>query len=134
MPSTSLPWPDCPIIIGEVGGLTRNVDPAEYDPHHVSIGPYHRIRNPELAWDDEKIRSFSVVLLVASGGIMLEVYLDQMAHLEGQARSCYTHTFSIESNEFVRMLLLDGCYLLSRFGDVDGGHHRNGAPAANAHA
>ncbi|XP_062193014.1 uncharacterized protein LOC133896428 [Phragmites australis] len=124
----------CPIIIGEVGGLTRNVDPAEYDPHHVSIGPYHRIRNPDLARDDEKIRSLGVVLSAASAGMTLEVYLDEMARLEGQARSCYAHTFSIESNEFVRMLLLDGCYLLARFGDVDSGRHRNGAPAANAHA
>ncbi|CAO2187890.1 unnamed protein product [Urochloa humidicola] len=123
--STVVPPPmgDCPIIIAEVGSLTRNVDAAEYDPHHVAIGPYHRLRNPELARDDEKIRCLNAILSAASAtaaATTLEVYLDEIAGLEARARSCYAHSFSIESSEFVRMLFLDGCYLLVRFGDVVG--------------
>ncbi|CAL5006779.1 unnamed protein product [Urochloa decumbens] len=119
----------CPIVIAEVGSLTRNVDAAEYDPHHVAIGPYHRIRNPDLARDDEKIRCLNAVL--AAAATTLEVYLDDIAGLEARARSCYAHSFSMSSREFVRMLLLDGCYLLVRFGDVVGaGRGRaNGAAA-----
>ncbi|CAO2201435.1 unnamed protein product [Urochloa humidicola] len=119
--STVVPPPrgDCPIIIAEVGSLTRNVDAAEYDPHHVAIGPYHRLRNPDLARDDEKIRCLNAILSAASAAATtLEVYLDEIAGLEARARSCYAHIFSIESSEFVRMLLLDGCYLLVRFGNV----------------
>ncbi|TVU06481.1 hypothetical protein EJB05_49699, partial [Eragrostis curvula] len=117
------------IMIGDVGSLTRNVDPAEYDPHHVSIGPYHRINNPELARDDEKIRCLRVVLSAASagGGTRLEGYLDELARLEVQARRCYVHSFPLDSEMFLRMLLLDACYLLVRFGGVAGGHHTNGA-------
>ncbi|CAO2168825.1 unnamed protein product [Urochloa humidicola] len=122
--STDVPPPTgdgCPIIIAEVGSLTRNVDAAEYDPHHVSIGPYHRLRNPDLAKDEEKIRCLNAVLSAASAAAAattLEVYLDEIAGLEARARSCYAHSFIIESRDFVRMLLLDGCYLLVRFGDV----------------
>ncbi|CAL4998221.1 unnamed protein product [Urochloa decumbens] len=126
----------CPIIIAEVGSLTRNVDAAEYDPHHVAIGPYHRIRNPDLARDDEKIRCLNAVLSsatasAAAAATTLEVYLDEIAGLEARARSCYAHSFSLESREFVRMLLLDGCYLLVRFGDVGAcaARRANGAAA-----
>ncbi|CAL5011896.1 unnamed protein product [Urochloa decumbens] len=125
----------CPIIIAEVGSLTRNVDAAEYDPHHVAIGPYHRLRNPDLARNDEKIRCLNAVLSAASNAAAattLEVYLDEIANLEIRARSCYAHSFSLESREFVRMLLLDGCYLLVRFGDVV--RRANGAAAGKGGA
>ncbi|CAL5006777.1 unnamed protein product [Urochloa decumbens] len=109
------------IIIAEVKRLIRNVNKAMYDPHQVSIGPYHLIENPDLAMYAEKVRSLGAVLSAASaGGTALEVYVDELERLEGQARSCYAHSFdNITSREFVRMLLLDGCYLLTRFGNVD---------------
>ncbi|KAJ1268175.1 hypothetical protein BS78_07G116700 [Paspalum vaginatum] len=123
----------CPIVIAEVGALTRNVDPQEYDPHHVSIGPYHRIKNPDLARDDVKIRCLGAVLAAASPAVTLEVYLDVIASLEAQARSCYADTFlDWDSNVFVRMLLLDACYVLGQFGGVRApranGHHAQGGP------
>ena len=48
----------------------------------------------------------------------LEAYLDVVARMEAQARSCYAHNFNLESNAFVRMLLLDACYVLVHFGGV----------------
>ncbi|RCV30859.1 LOW QUALITY PROTEIN: hypothetical protein SETIT_6G129600v2 [Setaria italica] len=104
----------CPIIIAQVGELTRNrnVDPARL----------HR--------DDEKLRSLGALLSAASAGMTLEVYRDELARLEGQARSCYAHTFEqIVSAEFVRMLLLDACYVLVRFGCV-ARRRRNGGGEA----
>ncbi|KAL6646471.1 hypothetical protein ACP70R_018079 [Stipagrostis hirtigluma subsp. patula] len=126
----------CPIVIDMVGDLTRNVDEVEYDPRHVSIGPYHRIRNPALARDGEKFRSLRAVLSAASADMKLEVYLGELARLEDRARRCYAHSFDdFGSEEFLRMLLLDGCYLLTRFGGaVEAGRRRNGAATANGHA
>ncbi|KAL6842448.1 hypothetical protein ACP4OV_027683 [Aristida adscensionis] len=130
----------CPVIIAEVGDLTRNVDQAEYEPQHVSIGPYSWMKTPELARDGEKVRCLGEILAAAAagGGVALEVYLEEVARLEEQARRCYAHTFEhIEGNDFVRMLLLDGCYLLTWFrGAVDAGRRTSGggAPTANGHA
>ncbi|CAL4998346.1 unnamed protein product [Urochloa decumbens] len=108
----------CPIVIAQVGELTRNVDPAEYVPQHVAIGPYHRTTDsPHLARDDEKLRCLAAVMSAATAGMTLEVYLDELARIEARARSCYAHTFEhLDGAEFVRMLLLDTCYLLVRFG------------------
>ncbi|RLN03920.1 UPF0481 protein [Panicum miliaceum] len=119
----------CPILIAEVGEPTRNVDNyGDYDPHHVSIGPYHRIKNPHLARDDEKIRTLRDVMSAATAGATLEDYLREVARLEDRARGCYAHTFErqMDSEAFVRMLLLDACYVLVRFGRV-------GAPGADGH-
>ncbi|RCV30860.1 hypothetical protein SETIT_6G129700v2 [Setaria italica] len=122
----------CPIVIAVVGELTRNVDPAEYVPHHVCIGPNHRSRSPPLARDDEKLRNLRDVMSVASAGVTLEDYLGEVARIEWQARSCYDRTFEqMSSADFVRMLLLDACYLLVRFGHI-AGRRGNGGGAAGA--
>ncbi|CAL5012018.1 unnamed protein product [Urochloa decumbens] len=85
----------CPIVIAQVGELTRNVDSAEYEPQHVAIGLYyHRTDSPHLARDDVKLRCLAAVLEKAAtaGGATLEVYLDEVARIEARARSCYAHT------------------------------------------
>jgi hypothetical protein len=51
--------------------------------------------------------SLGTVLSAASAGVTLEVFLD-----EAKARNCYAHSFDMKSNDFVRMLLHDACYLL----------------------
>uniref|UniRef100_A0A8I6Y1H4 Uncharacterized protein n=1 Tax=Hordeum vulgare subsp. vulgare TaxID=112509 RepID=A0A8I6Y1H4_HORVV len=42
----------------------------------------------------------------------LEVYLTAMESLEKQARSCYSEEVSLGSDMFLRMILLDGCFIL----------------------
>ncbi|OEL13863.1 hypothetical protein BAE44_0025118 [Dichanthelium oligosanthes] len=131
-PSTEQFSGGCPVIIAKVGDLTRNVNEMEYEPHHVSIGPYHRIDHPHLAKDGEKERCLADVLSMKPGATE-QKYLEALAFLEKQARRCYDDEFSIESKEFMRMLLLDGCYLLRRFGNLDAGPHRNGTQEASGH-
>ncbi|CAL5011888.1 unnamed protein product [Urochloa decumbens] len=132
--------PSCTIVIAEVRPLTRNVDEAMYDPHHVSIGPYHLLNNKRLVRSTEKIRSLGAVLSAASGGTPLdvEVYIQALDGLEVQARKCYANSFGsniLPSRDFVRMLLLDGCYLLVNFCKISGGGRRSnsGADMPNGH-
>ncbi|CAO2206527.1 unnamed protein product [Urochloa humidicola] len=126
--------PPCPIVIAEVSLLTRNVDEAMYNPHRVSIGPYHLLRNRDLAMDAEKIRTLRAVHSAARGGTPLQVYIEALEGLEAQARKCYAHSFGdniLPSREFVRMLLLDGSYLLVKFGKI--GDVLQGADMPNGH-
>ncbi|CAO2201533.1 unnamed protein product, partial [Urochloa humidicola] len=89
----------CPIVIAQVGELTRNVDPPEYEPQHVAIGPYHRSTSPHLARDDEKLRCLATVMATAetAGRATLEAYLDEVARLQARARCCYAHAFAMDS-------------------------------------
>ncbi|KAL5232027.1 hypothetical protein ABZP36_030803 [Zizania latifolia] len=118
------------IVVDRVNDSTRAVDPPEYVPQFVSIGPWHR--SPKLAQDDTKVRALHDVLSAAAAAngapMELDVYLTELALLEHGARRFYVHSFCIPSKEFVRMLLLDGCYILVRFGDVI---RRRDAAAAN---
>lgn len=100
-----------PTTIGMVGELTRNLDPQEYDPQHVSIGPYHRKRKPRI---NEKLASLYAVLAAATPpGKNVEAYLAALAADEARARSYYANTFDMTRWDFLRMLLLDACYLLN---------------------
>ncbi|KAM0877903.1 hypothetical protein ACQ4PT_035197 [Festuca glaucescens] len=105
------------IIVAKVRHLTRNVCNSEYDPDHVSIGPYNHHR--QLPTQHDKLRSLDAVLSWAKKhghGTTVEGYINELACLEPEARSCYNNTFDdIPKDQFVRMLLLDGCYIVDRF-------------------
>ncbi|KAL5230958.1 hypothetical protein ABZP36_029734 [Zizania latifolia] len=123
------------IVVDRVNDSTRDVDLPEYVPQYVSIGPCHR--SPKLAQDDTKVRALDDVLsasaAAAANGAPMELddYITELARLEHGARRFYVHPFCIPSKDFVRMLLLDGCYILVRFGDVI---RRRAAAAAAAAA
>ncbi|XP_034598999.1 UPF0481 protein At3g47200 [Setaria viridis] len=119
----------CTPTIGVVHDLTRNVDEQEYNPHYVSIGPYHRKRNPSIIREDDKLTSLETILSASCPGATVQTYLDELALIEGRARSFYAHSFSeMNSMEFLRMLLLDACYVLDWFGNFV---PDNISPAAN---
>uniref|UniRef100_A0A0E0LU48 Uncharacterized protein n=1 Tax=Oryza punctata TaxID=4537 RepID=A0A0E0LU48_ORYPU len=125
-----------PIIVDKVGELTRNVDPHQYLPHHVSIGPYNRISNAGLARDaGDKLRTLQEVLAAAAAysttPLQLKDFVTELELLEGRARSSYGHSFNVPSKEFLRWLLLDACFILVRFGDVVGRRPRPAAAVAN---
>lgn len=114
--SKAQPEDDSPprIIVAKVHHLTRNVYNSQYDPDHVSIGPYNYHR--QLGTQHDKLRSLDAVLSAAEPSMTLDVYVNELASLEPKARSCYANVFDeMTKDKFVRMLLLDGCYILHRF-------------------
>ncbi|KAI5001940.1 hypothetical protein ZWY2020_026590 [Hordeum vulgare] len=110
--------PPCSIIVGKVRDQTRNVDKDEYDPDHVAIGPYN-YPHRNLTMEHDKLVSLEMVLKAAKArrhGMPVEVndYIHELKCLEESVRKCYGNPFpGISSEQFVRMLLLDGCYILS---------------------
>ncbi|KAK1695314.1 hypothetical protein QYE76_012011 [Lolium multiflorum] len=122
------------IMVAKVGHLTRNVRNGEYDPDHVSIGPYNY--HWQIPTQQDKLRSLAVVLSAAEEPSMtVEVYLKELAFLEDKARSYYANTFDgITKHQFVHMLLLDGCYILSRFASFPAKHTAHVAGAARSSA
>ncbi|KAG2263498.1 hypothetical protein Bca52824_070577 [Brassica carinata] len=60
----------------------------------------------------------------------IKTYIDAMRELEEKTRACYEGPLGLSSNEFVEMLVLDGCFVLELFrGAVEGftelGYARN---------
>ncbi|KAF7026112.1 hypothetical protein CFC21_038243 [Triticum aestivum] len=116
--------PPCPVIIGKVRDQTRNVNNGEYDPDHVAIGPYNyprpQSKSPQLAKEHDKLMSLDKVVTAAKAlrpgmTVEVDVYVNELRCLEKSVRDCYGNDFDdMTSEQFVRMLLLDGCYILSR--------------------
>ncbi|KAF8031371.1 hypothetical protein BT93_D0536 [Corymbia citriodora subsp. variegata] len=91
----------------------REVDEKAYDPRVVAIGPFHRDQ-PELkAMEAQKLRLYGQ-LIKQIGGEEREVGLrTAIKKLEGKARRCYSEEFAnISSEEFVQMMVLDGCFIV----------------------
>lgn len=94
-------------------------DNKSYFPQTVSLGPYHHGKKRLRYMDRHKWRAVNRVLKRTNQGI--KMYIDAMRELEEKARACYEGPLSLNSNEFIEMLVLDGCFVLELFrGAVEG--------------
>ncbi|XP_043694072.1 UPF0481 protein At3g47200-like [Telopea speciosissima] len=89
----------------------REVKPEAYTPRLVSIGPFHHFSKHLRPMEAHKLR-------------LLKYFLDQRSHttlpdcvremrkIENEARQYYSEVITLKKDEFVRMLVIDGCFLL----------------------
>lgn len=94
----------------------KDINGQHYQPYIVSIGPYHHGK-PHLAMIEEHKWRFLGALLkrTQEKGIGLEDYLRAVQPLEAEARECYSETIGYSSDEFIEMLVLDGCFIVELF-------------------
>ncbi|XP_030532138.1 UPF0481 protein At3g47200-like [Rhodamnia argentea] len=98
----------------------------DWVPQIVSLGPYHhgdeRLRHMER----HKWRCLHRILERSHQEI--GCYLDSVKKVEGRARACYEGTISMSSDEFVEMMVLDGCFVIELFRGFDEGFEELGYP------
>ncbi|XP_031253618.1 UPF0481 protein At3g47200-like [Pistacia vera] len=104
----------------------REGDDRAYIPQMVSLGPYHHGKRRLRQMDRHKWRSLHHVLKRSNQDI--KIYLDAMKELEERVRACYEGPISLSSNEFVEMLVLDGCFVLELFRGAAEGFKQLGYP------
>lgn len=97
----------------------REGDDKAYFPQIVSLGPYHHGKRRLRQMDRHKWRSLQHILKRNNQDIKL--YLDAIKELEERARACYEGSITLSSNEFVEMMVLDGCFILELFQGAAGG-------------
>lgn len=103
----------------QVPQCLREGDDKAYIPQIVSLGPYHHGRRRLRNMDHHKWRALYHILKRTNQDI--KQYLDAVKELEEKARSCYEGSIKLGSNEFVEMMVLDGCFILELFRGVAGG-------------
>ncbi|XP_006646010.2 UPF0481 protein At3g47200-like [Oryza brachyantha] len=105
--------------IFRVPAFLRESSRTSYEPRLVSIGPYYRGAPALRAMEDHKWRYLCDLLSVNIHYPVLVSASDLVAEirsLEAQARACYSDPVDdLNSDEFVQMLLLDGCFILEFF-------------------
>ncbi|XP_059447889.1 UPF0481 protein At3g47200-like [Corylus avellana] len=92
----------------------RNVNEKAYEPELLAIGPYHRGKVDLRQMEEHKLR-YLQLLLQRRNESSVERYIKAMRELEGRARRFYAETISLTTDEFVEMLLLDGCFIIELF-------------------
>lgn len=99
-----------------------DINGKSYEPHIVSIGPYHH-GEAHLRMIEEHKWGYlgSMLSRTQSIGLDLEVLLRAIQPLEIKARECYSQIIHLDTCEFVEMMVLDGVFIIELFrkvGDV----------------
>ncbi|KAH7854805.1 hypothetical protein Vadar_017997 [Vaccinium darrowii] len=112
--SKSAGHPNCSIF--RVPQTLIDINGKAYQPHIVSVGPFHH-GEPHLQMIQEHKWRFLGDLLnrTRSKGLSLEDYLRAIQPLETQARECYSETIRFSTDEFLEILVLDGCFIVELF-------------------
>ncbi|CAM8882432.1 unnamed protein product [Rhodiola kirilowii] len=101
------------LCIYKVPHYLREGKDRSYVPQIVSIGPYHHGMERLRSMERHKWRSLQQVLERTKHDV--KIYLNGLKEIEDGIRACYEGPISFASNEFVEMMLLDGCFILEMF-------------------
>ncbi|CAH9059525.1 unnamed protein product [Cuscuta europaea] len=97
----------------ELLGTDSEADARPYQPRTFSIGPYHHGKPHLKEMQEHKLRFLErVVKRTEEKGVGLEEYVKAVRRLEEEARDMYSEVINLSSDEFVEMLVLDGCFVL----------------------
>ncbi|XP_047339840.1 UPF0481 protein At3g47200-like [Impatiens glandulifera] len=83
-----------------------------FTPKTVSIGPFHANSPSLVASKDVKIRYLNSFLSRLPQGVTLEHIVDVLQGLEKRARGYYAEKISLIHDDFIRLMLIDGCFIL----------------------
>ncbi|XP_020080231.1 UPF0481 protein At3g47200-like [Ananas comosus] len=98
-------------LIHRVQQHIHELDRNAYEPIILSIGPYHHGTPSLQAMEKEKWNCLDYILKLNCGK-GLQDYVNAIEGLEKQARNCYSEEINMDSERFLKMLLLDGCFIL----------------------
>ncbi|MFS8004201.1 hypothetical protein Hanom_Chr13g01222911 [Helianthus anomalus] len=87
-----------------------------YFPRMVSIGPFHRGKENLNDMEERKWKYLNTLLLRAvNADARLEKCVEVLKTMEDRARKCYGDEIHMTSDEFVEMMLVDGCFIIELF-------------------
>ncbi|KAJ4868812.1 Uncharacterized protein Rs2_48579 [Raphanus sativus] len=106
----SLPSLSSKCCIYKVPNKLRRLNPDAYSPRFMSIGPFHHGKEELQAMEEYKYRYLHSFLTRTS--FSLEQLVGVARTWEENARSCYAEDVELNSDEFVKMLVVDGSFLV----------------------
>ncbi|XP_039158354.1 UPF0481 protein At3g47200-like [Eucalyptus grandis] len=101
------------LSIHRIPRYLKHGEDKDWVPQIVSLGPYHHGGEHLHRMERHKWRSLHRILERSGQGIGL--YLDSVKKVERRARACYEGRISMSRDEFVEMMVLDGCFVIEMF-------------------
>ncbi|XP_018505195.2 UPF0481 protein At3g47200-like [Pyrus x bretschneideri] len=107
------------VCIYRVPTSLTGVCPEAIEPEMVSIGPYHHGKEKLLEFESYKWQFLSLLCQRLGDQLRLDdllgTYYKAMKELEKRTRNCYSEVISMSSSDFVQMMVLDGCFIIELF-------------------
>ncbi|KAG6667796.1 UPF0481 protein At3g47200-like [Carya illinoinensis] len=95
----------------------RDVNDKAYEPLLLAIGPYNHGKDGLKRMEEHKLQYLRQMTQRRKEN-SVDRYIKALRQLEGKARKCYAESISQTSDEFVKMMLLDGCFIIELFRKV----------------
>ncbi|XP_022155136.1 UPF0481 protein At3g47200-like [Momordica charantia] len=99
--------------IYRVSKRLHNIHDMAFAPQDISIGPFHHGRKELMAMEQLKLRFLHGYLRRV--GMEVKAAFDIAREWEIRARKCYAEPIDMKSEDFVTMMLVDGCFLVELF-------------------
>ncbi|PQQ20372.1 UPF0481 protein [Prunus yedoensis var. nudiflora] len=104
------------VCIFRVPKELREHNEKKYTPDHVSIGPLHRAKQTTVPQDDKWRYCYALLNRKPNLEATLSICVKALRELEHKARRCYEGEIDISSSDdFVQLLLIDGCFIIELF-------------------
>ncbi|PIN24425.1 hypothetical protein CDL12_02847 [Handroanthus impetiginosus] len=107
----NLPSSPCKPSIFRVNDDLRYKNEKLYNPKILSIGPFHHGKDNLQKMEHHKFR-YLKLLLKRRKESSVDKYVIAMRSLQEKARKCYAEVIDLCPDDFVQMLLLDGCFII----------------------
>ncbi|XP_048135897.1 UPF0481 protein At3g47200-like [Rhodamnia argentea] len=92
------------------------INEKAYQPHILSIGPYHHGKNEFIMIEEHKGQFLRDLLTrIKERGIGFEDLVRDIAPMEDKIRKSYSETLDIGSQDLIEMMILDGCFIIELF-------------------
>ncbi|XP_040999412.1 UPF0481 protein At3g47200-like [Juglans microcarpa x Juglans regia] len=91
----------------------RKMNEESFTPLVVSIGPFHHSK--ERLKIMEKFKTRCLERFLQHSNCNVEDLVDTIKSLEGNVGRCYAETIHLSSDEFVKLILLDACFVIEFF-------------------
>ncbi|XXG88830.1 hypothetical protein AAC387_Pa12g0987 [Persea americana] len=106
------------LIIPRVPHRLRLGEEDAYEPQIISFGPYHHGK-PKLQAMEKHKWHYLRAILSRNPNTPLEQYVTIIKEHEKYTRSCYSDYFEMDCEDFIEMMLIDGCFIVEYLLRVD---------------
>ncbi|XP_021822073.1 UPF0481 protein At3g47200-like [Prunus avium] len=136
---TISPLPPASCIFKVPEALRRH-NPKAYEPHVVSIGPFHRGRDHEKLQRVETSKQWYLDTLLTRMDISLENFIESINNetkkgiieFEKRAREFYAEPLDhLKEKEFMEIMILDGCFVIQLLWKIVHGKEDDDDPILN---
>ncbi|GMN29345.1 hypothetical protein TIFTF001_044340, partial [Ficus carica] len=93
--------------------LSRHNEKA-YAPNAFSVGPFYYKQRP-LMEATQKIKLKYLRGLISRSQSSLKVFIEAVTQVQEVARKCYAGPIDMTMKEFVKVMVLDGCFIIELF-------------------